>query len=67
MEKLRLFIGGIVLRDAFEGVPQNGVAATDLVDGKVGFEHATVRAEMFDGGVIIALRRVAEFLTGRRF
>ena len=31
--------------DAFEAVPQDGIAASALIDGEIAFEHAAVRSK----------------------
>src|SRR5207237_2744655 len=64
--ELGLFDGRLVGGDAFEGIPQLGVAARLLVRREIAFEHAAAGAESFDAGLDILAPRRGEVFGRRR-
>src|SRR5439155_5445983 len=65
-EQLGLLVGRGAGCQAFEGVPQDGVARTDAVRREVALEHAAVGAEGCDAGLDIGLVGARQLLRGRR-
>src|SRR5438132_11171909 len=65
-EQLSLLIGRVAGGQAFEGVPQDGIARTDTVRREVALEHAAIGAERRDADLEIGLVGARQLLRGRR-
>jgi hypothetical protein len=58
--------GRVAGGQAFEGVPQDGIAGADAVRREVALEHASVRAERGDAALDIRFVGARQFLRRRR-
>ena len=66
MKQLGFFVGREVGGQALETVPQDIVAAGNHIHGKIGLEHATIRAKLLDGMVVVLSRRQHQLFRVRR-
>src|SRR5207302_602450 len=64
VEQPGFFVRGVVGNQALERVPQDGVAAADLVHGEIRLEHAAVYTELLDREVVVAPRGLDQLLAG---
>src|SRR5215469_2308966 len=65
-EERRLLGGGAAGGDAFESVPQRGVAATAFVDREVALEHRALGAEGSDASLDVGPPGCGQFLRAGR-
>src|SRR5438270_8343448 len=64
VEQAGFFVRGVVGDQALERVPQDGVAAADLVHGEIRLEHAAVYTELLDREVVVAPRGLDQLVAG---
>src|SRR5262245_23249260 len=66
VEQGRALVGRIALAEPLERVPQHPIAAAQLVDREIRFEHAAIAAEATDRVLEVAPGRLRQLRAGRR-